>query len=110
MLTPVQRSILLLVLRHVYNSKTDKIDRRFHMSVKEIFLERVHDRLYRLLRDGIMREWDVADVINFSRAVIKENKAEINAYLQQNPVRLDNINKAVDEIVKKVLLPLIEIK
>lgn len=80
------------------------------MSVKAVFLRRLRDRFYDYLVSGPLKAWSVSDAYDFAEAVIKENKEKIDSYLKEKKVTLSNINQVIDDIIRSILVPSIEIK
>jgi hypothetical protein len=80
------------------------------MALRDVFLERVSDKLYQYLRDGPLRGWDYDQIRDFAEATITDNEDKIDEYLKIQKVTLKNINNAVDDIVSNILIPAIEIK
>lgn len=79
------------------------------MSLRTIFKGRVRDVLFSRLRGKQLRLWDTAQVVDFTDAVLKNKAVEIDNYLNERNVTLDNINSAVQEVVDKILLPSIKL-
>jgi len=79
------------------------------MSFKSIFLDRLRDRLYDHLRIGVMKGWEVRQIIEFTDVSISNNTVQIDEYLKNHKVTLDNVNESIEEIIVKIILPSIKI-
>ena len=75
-----------------------------------MFKDRLEEKLFLYLKSLSLKDWGPQIVLNFANAVVKGNQIAIDQYLTEKNVTLKNVNKAIDEIVKKVLIPSIKIE
>jgi hypothetical protein len=75
------------------------------MSLRDMFFIKVRDMAYVSLKQGLMRDWNAEFVYRFVDEVIEEKISEINYYLQQSTVTLENMNYHADQIVRSIILP-----
>jgi hypothetical protein len=78
------------------------------MALKQVFLNRVRNRLYVILRNQYLKGWDVSEIYDFADALIADNKETINQYLSNNQITLGNINGAIDDLILHILIPSIK--
>jgi hypothetical protein len=80
------------------------------MALREVFLDRVRDQLYTLLRDGSLKGWDTDQIVDFADAVLEDSDVLIDKYILTQDITLSNINASVQDIVTNILIPKIKIK
>jgi hypothetical protein len=75
------------------------------MSLRDVFLSQVRDRLYATLKGTILRDWRPEIVANLANETMEEKTYEINSYIQNNVITLESITHHAQRIVDSILVP-----
>lgn len=76
--------------------------------LRDLFYTRIRDSLYIYLKSGVLRDWQPAVVYKLVDSVINDKLPEIDYYLQNYVIRLDNIEGGVNHVVNKILVPYVK--
>ena len=80
------------------------------MSLRDIFITVLRDKFYVYLKQGSLRTWSAEVIYSIVDGIIREKEYEINSYLQNYIVNLENMDGAADSIVRSILLPYLQKK
>jgi len=75
------------------------------MSLREIFFSQLRDRFYVTLKGTLLRDWRPEIISSLIDEVTSEKMYEINSYIQNNVVTLENMNQHIQRIIESILLP-----
>jgi len=88
-----------------WNHKTNL--RKVEMSLRDVFTSVVRNKVYIMLKQGIMRDWGAELIYSLIDQAIQEKSYEIQQYLQSYVVTLENMNTAAQLVAQQILLPYI---
>jgi hypothetical protein len=77
------------------------------MSLHDIFLAVVRNKLYAILKQGILRDWGTELTYSVIDQAMNEKMYEIQEYLQNHVVTLENMNGSAQYVAEKILFPYI---
>jgi len=77
------------------------------MSLRDVFLSLVRGMVYVELKRGLLRDWRPELVYSLIDEAINEKLYEINSFLSNYVVTLENMNDAAQRITREILLPYI---
>jgi hypothetical protein len=77
------------------------------MSLRDVFLSAVRDKVYNYLKQGPLRGWAAELTYNLIDQALNEKTYEIQGYLQSYVVTLENMNNAAQYVAERIILPYI---
>ena len=75
------------------------------MSLRDVFLGVVRSKLYTMLKSSYMRDWTAELVYSLIDEAMNEKSYDIQVYLQEHVVTLENMNNAAQWVAQNIILP-----
>lgn len=77
--------------------------------LRKAFMRRLRTKVYiALSKNPLIETWKFTEIVALADSIVKSKKDEVNNYLDTHEITLANAEKAIAEILEKILLPEIE--